>query len=98
MLHNNIKFTRFSNLGLTLCKTPLMKRIILFSLVGLTTFLANISAQDSQNDQELTTIAFGSCSRQSLPQLMWPFVLDQSPDLWIWTGDNIYGDSEDMGC
>ena len=97
MLHNNIKFTRFSNLGLTLCKTPLMKRIILFSLVGLTTFLANISAQDSQNDQELTTIAFGSCSRQSLPQLMWPFVLDQSPDLWIWTGDNIYGDSEDMG-
>ena len=80
-----------------MCKTPLMKRIILFSLVGLTTFLANISAQDSQNDQELTTIAFGSCSRQSLPQLMWPFVLDQSPDLWIWTGDNIYGDSEDMG-
>ena len=48
------------------------------------------------NSPEITTIAFGSCSRESSPQEMWPFVLNQKPDLWIWLGDNIYGDSEDM--
>ena len=27
---------------------------------------------------------------------MWPFVLQNKPQLWIWLGDNIYGDTEDM--
>lgn len=25
---------------------------------------------------------------------MWPEIVDQKPDLWIWLGDNIYGDSD----
>ena len=40
------------------------------------------------------TIAFGSCNQQDLPQPMWPEIVKESPDLWIWLGDNIYGDSE----
>lgn len=44
----------------------------------------------------LTTIAVGSCNRQNKPQEMWPFIQQQNPDLWVWLGDNIYGDSEDM--
>ena len=44
----------------------------------------------------LSTIAFGSCSKQDSPQLYWKYVAQQNPDLWIWLGDNIYGDSEDM--
>jgi alkaline phosphatase D len=46
--------------------------------------------------QALTTIAFGSCNRQDKPQPLWDDVLAQQPDLWIWLGDNIYGDTEDM--
>lgn len=46
--------------------------------------------------QVLRRIAFGSCNRQDLPQPMWPFIQAQRPDLWIWGGDNIYGDSDDM--
>ena len=43
------------------------------------------------------TIAFGSCSKQSLPdKQLWKEVMAENPDLWIWLGDNIYGDSEDM--
>lgn len=52
--------------------------------------------QQMNTDAPLTTIALGSCNRQDEPQKMWPFVLDKSPDLWIWLGDNIYGDTEDM--
>lgn len=46
--------------------------------------------------QTLTTIALGSCNRENLPQDMWEHVLAQEPQLWVWLGDNIYGDSEDM--
>jgi len=52
--------------------------------------------QELPTDQSLTTIAIGSCNRQDAPQDMWPFIQAQEPDLWIWLGDNIYGDSEDM--
>jgi alkaline phosphatase D len=46
--------------------------------------------------QTLTTIALGSCNRQDRPQKMWPIIASHEPQLWIWLGDNIYGDSEDM--
>lgn len=44
----------------------------------------------------LTRIAFGSCSRESDPDQMWADITRQNPQLWIWLGDNIYGDSDDM--
>lgn len=43
----------------------------------------------------LTSIAFGSCNRENLPQPMWGVILAAKPDLWIWGGDNVYGDSKD---
>ena len=46
--------------------------------------------------QTLTTIAFGSCNRHTLPQPLWNDILAQQPDLWIWLGDNIYGDTHNM--
>jgi alkaline phosphatase D len=45
--------------------------------------------------QSLTRIAFGSCNHQLLPQPLWPVIADRQPDLWVWTGDIIYGDSAD---
>jgi alkaline phosphatase D len=52
--------------------------------------------QTINTDQVLETIALGSCNRQDLPQDMWQHILEQRPQLWIWLGDNIYGDAEDM--
>jgi alkaline phosphatase D len=48
------------------------------------------------SDSALTTIAFGSCNRQDLPQVIWKDILANDPQLWIWLGDNIYGDTENM--
>ncbi len=42
------------------------------------------------------TIAFGSCNKQWEPQPMWEQIVKNDPDLWIWTGDIIYADTEDM--
>jgi alkaline phosphatase D len=43
----------------------------------------------------LTRIAFGSCNRQDLDQPLWKPILAWQPQLWIWLGDTIYGDSAD---
>ncbi|MEM9226826.1 MAG: alkaline phosphatase D family protein [Verrucomicrobiota bacterium] len=47
-------------------------------------------------DTPLTTIAFGSCNRQDLPQPLWEVIAKNKPDLFIWLGDNVYADTEDV--
>lgn len=41
-------------------------------------------------------IAFGSCNKHNLPQPLWKCALEFKPDLFIWSGDIVYGDTEDM--
>ncbi len=40
----------------------------------------------------LTRIAFGSCADQNHPQPIWDEVLAYDPELFIFAGDNVYGD------
>ncbi len=40
-------------------------------------------------------IAFGSCAKQSKPQPIWQAIRESRPDLFIFLGDNFYGDAED---
>lgn len=40
----------------------------------------------------LTRIAFGSCAHQTKPQPIWDAVLDYRPELFVFAGDNVYGD------
>ncbi|MFZ6002257.1 MAG: alkaline phosphatase D family protein [Bacteroidota bacterium] len=49
-----------------------------------------------QSKDVITRIAFGSCSHQDDSVQMWSDIIRQNPDLWIWLGDNIYGDTNDM--
>ncbi len=42
------------------------------------------------------TLVFASCNDQDRPQPLWNPVLRNYPDLFIWGGDNIYADTEDM--
>ncbi len=53
-------------------------------------------AQSPEPIEALQTISFGSCNNQEKPQPMWQFVVQTNPDLWVWLGDNIYGDSDNM--
>lgn len=46
----------------------------------------------AQNRPPLSRIAFGSCADQTLPQPIWEAVLAYRPDLFIFCGDNVYGD------
>ncbi|MBC7821963.1 MAG: alkaline phosphatase family protein, partial [Planctomycetaceae bacterium] len=50
-----------------------------------------VSAQEP-----LQRIAFGSCAKQDKPQPIWDAVVETKPQLFLFIGDNIYGDTEDM--
>lgn len=41
-------------------------------------------------------VAFGSCNKQNFKQPLWKSIADQNPDIFVWGGDNIYADTEDM--
>ncbi|WP_461114586.1 alkaline phosphatase D family protein [Spirosoma jeollabukense] len=75
-----------------------MKKSATFLVLGCIILAGCRSARQgiSNTQKPITTIAFGSCSRQSLPQPLWDDIVAQKPDVWIWLGDNIYGDSESM--
>lgn len=49
-----------------------------------------------KSNEALHTIAFGSCNDQNKDQSMWKAIVQNQPDLWIWLGDNIYADTENM--
>lgn len=68
------------------------KSLLLFTIAAL------ISCQNSQKTEEptLNRIAIGSCSHEYDDDQMWDQVLKQEPELYVWLGDIIYGDSKDM--
>jgi alkaline phosphatase D len=52
------------------------------------------SPSQAQTGPPLTRIAFGSCAHQDKPQPIWDAILRYRPDLFIFAGDNVYGDLE----
>lgn len=44
----------------------------------------------------LQRIAFGSCAQQDRPQPVWDAIFAAKPNLFLFVGDNIYGDTKDM--
>ncbi|MFL0684151.1 MAG: alkaline phosphatase D family protein [Algoriphagus aquaeductus] len=70
--------------------------IFSFSFLSLV-LLASCKKEEVTIDSDsIQVIAFGSCNRQDLPQPLWDQIVSENPDLWIWMGDNIYGDSPVM--
>ena len=41
-------------------------------------------------------IAFGSCNHQNMKNPMWAPIATHKPDVFIWLGDNIYGDTKNI--
>ena len=46
----------------------------------------------AQGRPPLSRIAFGSCADQAKPQPIWDAILAYQPELFIFAGDNVYGD------
>jgi alkaline phosphatase D len=68
--------------------------LIGFLLLPMAAMAAPIPSASS--DAVIDRIAFGSCAKQDKPQPIWEAVNATSPDLFLFLGDNIYGDTEDL--
>jgi alkaline phosphatase D len=53
------------------------------------------TAPPHESSEVMQRIAFGSCNKTDLPQPLFRKLVMDKPQLWIWTGDVIYGDSRD---
>jgi len=68
-----------------------MKRALLLAICGFSCLSTAPGA-----DEPVSRIAFGSCFRQTRPAPVFETILAAKPDVYLWVGDNIYGDTEDM--
>jgi alkaline phosphatase D len=50
----------------------------------------------ANDEAPLSRIAFGSCAKQDQPQPIWEAIGETQPQLFVFLGDNIYGDTQDM--
>ena len=80
-----------------------LRLVILFSLsvpfssLGQDVFLAPChSVNSTLKDSTLPRIAFGSCAKQSKNMPVLLAAKAAKPDVFIWLGDNVYGDTDDM--
>ena len=73
---------------------PIVARVLLAA--GLCVLTAPVPALAQAPDGgPLTRIAFGSCADEEKPQPIWKAVLAYQPELFLFTGDNVYGDVRD---
>ena len=53
-------------------------------------------AQSAETDKIIERIACGSCAHQGRNQIIWDPIVAEKPNLFLFCGDNIYGDTDDM--
>lgn len=56
----------------------------------------HISQVQSKHRSNDFVVAFGSCNKHDVANLLWDDVVDTNADVWVWGGDIIYADTDDM--
>lgn len=65
-------------------------------LLSVLSFFCLVTYAQVTSPQTLTKIAFGSCNDQRKDMKVFYKIADEHPQLFVFLGDNIYGDTEDM--
>jgi len=75
-----------------------MRKIILLGSLYLLVIACKSGKSITFNTVESNdfTIAFGSCNKHTLVNLLWDDISNADPDVWIWGGDIVYADTDDM--
>lgn len=71
-----------------------MKHLSCFVVAWVVLFTTGCSASPALT--EIHTVGFGSCLRQDKPAPILDAIPKSHPDLFVFLGDNIYGDSDDI--
>ena len=75
-----------------------MKRLYFLSFVlfFVSCKTKSLKSEHSNIDDSQLIVAFGSCNKQFKENKLWDDVLLNKPSIWIWGGDVIYSDTENM--
>ncbi|MFH6605030.1 alkaline phosphatase D family protein [Maribacter algicola] len=77
-----------------------MKRIMFIAALSIFMLACqlqrNVGEVVNETKNDNFVIAFGSCNKTDIENRLWDDVLAAEPNIWIWGGDNIYADTEDM--
>jgi alkaline phosphatase D len=65
-------------------------------LCSIVILLASVYGQAQKPLPLVSRIAFGSCASETHPQPVLDLVVQHKPDIFVYLGDNIYGDTYDM--
>ena len=70
----------------------------LMSATGMVAVAASTSSASSKrvSSSAISRLTFGSCAHQDKEQPIWEAINALNPDLFVFLGDNIYGDTRDM--
>lgn len=71
-----------------------LKLVFIFSIILITQ--SCIESKQVKTAPETTKIAFGSCGSENHPLPIFNNVVEHKPDLFVFLGDNIYGDTKNM--
>lgn len=74
--------------------SPYLLPVLLLGMLCLP--LSSQSSDIEESATRINKIAFGSCYRPNKNTKIWDTIAAQSPDLFIFSGDNIYADTRDM--
>ena len=69
---------------------------ICFFIISFLLLSCNTIKKVAYQEKNDFTIAFGSCNKQNIENILWKEIIKNKPNLWIWGGDNIYADTHDM--
>jgi alkaline phosphatase D len=73
-----------------------MKRITEYLIICLIVLSCSSCKHNETTKESDFIIAFGSCNRQNLKNELWDDIIHLKPDVWIWGGDNVYADTDNM--
>lgn len=77
-----------------------MKKFLVFTQILIAFLFISCATVQEKNNSNIEkydfVIAFGSCNKQYKQNILWEEIKKNNPNLWIWGGDNIYSDTENM--
>lgn len=81
-------------------KEKVLRALVLLLLIGCKSQHKNVADKLTnptiENMDSKVLIVFGSCNKHDEENVFWDDILNENPDVFIWGGDNIYADTEDM--
>lgn len=75
---------------------PVRSHLLIVCSLFMVMVLPPLESAYTEDGGVVRRIALGSCANERRNHVIWEAIVEQSPDLFLFLGDNVYADTEDM--